>query len=472
MKKGILLLLLSMALSSVASCHAAETEADGGKITFPESNETDSPEISDEIDSPVTGGFARVPPLEQPEFLEEDIDSIWLEETEEEYYQQSDLIAKGTASGLTEYHVFGEHYDYYITAFDFELSEVFFGENKSVGDTVSVGVFNSTYEYDESLPTILEDRPYILFLHSASQNEQIGDIVDYNTPSPLFNCIPVVGDYCETKEIFSDYGESERKINIIKGKSLAYEALQNGEKAELKEDFADENYLALANEEAKYIFNKNSFENKLATTFVVRLAEFEETLRDRVKEFKTVPHADASRVYSYDYALSDEELAEGYADLSAKLYPYGKENAEQTISAEGLAHMNEARAEMDRHFAENGSEEDRKYAEENGMYDFMLEDRQFFPAADGGLFAVYGYRMLGELCASYYDVFFLSASEETLLYTGQHSQLSTDFLGNGEKLMMISENGQYGLICVLDRNGERIWLDPQECGIAVPAGAE
>ena len=182
--------------------------------------------------------------------------------------------------------------------------------------------------------------------------------------------------------------------------------------------------------------------------------------------------AEASRVYSYDYALSDEEIAEQYADLSAKLYPSGKENAEQTISAEGLAYMNEQRAEMDGYFSENGSEEDRKYAEENGMYDFMLNDRQFFPAADGGLFAVYGYRMLGELCASYYDVFFLSASEETLLYTGQHTQISTDFLGNGEKLMMISENGQYGLFCVLDRSGEFTWPDPRECEIAVPAESE
>lgn len=289
--------MLSMALSSAASCHAAETETDGGNIAFPESNETetsdspeietsDSPETPDETDPPVSAGYEQVPPLEQSEFLEPDSDSIWLEKTEEEYYQQSDLIAKGTVSGLTEYHVFGERYDYYITAFEFELSEVFFGENESVGDVVSVGTFNSSYEYDESLPTILEDRPYILFLHSTSQNEQIGDIVDYNMPSPLFNCIPVVGDFCETKELFSDYGESERKINIIKGKSLAYEALQNGEEAELKKDFADENYLALANEEAKYIFNKNSFETKLGTTFVVRLAEFEETLRDRIREFK------------------------------------------------------------------------------------------------------------------------------------------------------------------------------------------
>lgn len=182
--------------------------------------------------------------------------------------------------------------------------------------------------------------------------------------------------------------------------------------------------------------------------------------------------ADASRVYSYDYALSDEELAEGYADLSAKLYPYGKENAEQTISAEGLAHMNEERAEMDRFFSENGSEEDRKYAEENGMYDFMLEDRQFFRAADGGLFAVYGYRMLGAAWATYYDIFFLSASEETLLYSRPYEQIDTDFLGNGEKLMIVSPSGAYGVFCILDRSGEMMWLDPQECGIAVPAEAE
>lgn len=230
----------------------------------------------------VSSGFEQVSALEQPEFVE----SIWLEETEESCYQQSDLIAKGTVSGLTEYHVFGERYDYYITAFDFKLSDVFFGENESAGDTVSVGVFNSSYEYDASLPTVLEDRPYILFLHSVSQDPQIGDIVDYNMPSPLFNCIPVVGDYCETKELFSDYGESVRKVDIVKGKSLAYEALQNGEEAELKEDFADENYLALINEEAKYIQGKNSFENKLATTYVVRLTEFEETLHNQIKEFK------------------------------------------------------------------------------------------------------------------------------------------------------------------------------------------
>lgn len=182
--------------------------------------------------------------------------------------------------------------------------------------------------------------------------------------------------------------------------------------------------------------------------------------------------ADVSRVYSYDYALSEEEIAERYADLSAKLYSYGKENAEQTISAEGLAYMNKQRMEMDRYFSENGSEEDQKYAEENGMYDFMLEDRQFFSAADGGLFAVYGYRMLGDLCASYYDVFFLSASEETLLYSGQHTQIETDFLGDGEKLMIVSPSGAYGVFCVLDRSGELTWFDPRECEIAVPAQAE
>lgn len=178
--------------------------------------------------------------------------------------------------------------------------------------------------------------------------------------------------------------------------------------------------------------------------------------------------ADTSRVYSYDYALSDEELAERYADLSAKLYPSGKENAEQTISAEGLAYIKEQRTEMDRYFSENGSEEDRKYAEENGMYDFMLEERLFFPAADGGLFAVYGYRMLGELCASYYDIFFLSATEETLLYTGQHSQIDTDFLGNGEKLMMISGNGRYGIFSVFDRSGQLWTFDPSACEIVAP----
>ncbi len=183
-------------------------------------------------------------------------------------------------------------------------------------------------------------------------------------------------------------------------------------------------------------------------------------------------HADTSRIFSYDYALSDEELAEQYADLSAKLYPSGKENAEQTISAEGLAYMNEQRAEMDRYFAENGSEEDRKYAEENGMYDFMLEERQFFPAADGGLFAVYGYRMLGELCASYYDIFFLSASEETLLYSGEHTQIDTDFLGNGENLMIVSPSGAYGVFCILDWSGEFTWTDPHECEIVVPVKAE
>lgn len=182
--------------------------------------------------------------------------------------------------------------------------------------------------------------------------------------------------------------------------------------------------------------------------------------------------ADASRVYSYDYALSDEELAEGYADLSAKLYPYGKENAEQTISAEGLAHMNEERAEMDRFFSENGSEEDRKYAEENGMYDFMLEDRQFFRAADGGLFAVYGYRMLGAAWATYYDVFFLSALEETLIYTGPQMQIDTDFLGNGEKLMIFFYNRQLMPYCILDRDGESTWFNFRECEVVVPDKSE
>ena len=174
--------------------------------------------------------------------------------------------------------------------------------------------------------------------------------------------------------------------------------------------------------------------------------------------------ADASRVYSSDSALSDGELAEQYADLSAKLYPSGKENAEQTISAEGLVYFIEI---CDRYLEEYGDGD----IEVIRMHDFMLEDRQFFPAADGGLFAVYGYRMLGAAWATYYDVFFLSASEETLLYSDPHSQIDTDFLGNGEKLMIVSPSGAYGVFCVLDRSGEMTWLDPQECEIAVPAKA-
>lgn len=198
------------------------------------------------------------------------------------------------------------------------------------------------------------------------------------------------------------------------------------------------------------------------------------TFAETEKPEKTADPAEfrveADRVYSRDHMLSDEEIAERYPELSAKLPPIGAENPEQTISAEGLAYIKEQRMEMDRVFSENGSEEDQKYAEENGMYDFMLEDRQFF-AADGGLFAVYGYRMLGELCASYYDIFFLSASEETLLYTGQHTQIGTDFLGNGEKLMMLSENGRYGIFSIFDQNGQMWTFDPSACEIVAPEEA-
>lgn len=174
---------------------------------------------------------------------------------------------------------------------------------------------------------------------------------------------------------------------------------------------------------------------------------------------------DASRVYSYDYALSDEEIAEQYADLSAKLYPYGKENAEQTISAEGLAYFTEIR---DRYLEEYGDGDEEVIR----MYDFMLDERQFFPAADGGLFAVYGYRMLGELCASYYDIFFLSASEETLLYTGPQAQIDTDFLGNGEKLMIFFYNRQLMPYCILGRDGESTWFNFRECEVVVPDKSE
>lgn len=170
---------------------------------------------------------------------------------------------------------------------------------------------------------------------------------------------------------------------------------------------------------------------------------------------------EADRVYSHDYALSDGELAERYADLSAKLYPYGEENAEERISAEGLAYFTEIR---DRYLEEYGDGDEEVIR----MYDFMLEERLFFPAADGGLFAVYGYRMLGALCASYYDVFFLSASEETLLYSGQLSQTGTDFFGNGEKLMMISKDGKYGLFCIFDRDGQIWTFNPSVCEIVVP----
>lgn len=171
-----------------------------------------------------------------------------------------------------------------------------------------------------------------------------------------------------------------------------------------------------------------------------------------------------SRIYSYDYALSEEEIAERYPELSEKLLPFGTENAEQTISAEGLSYFNEIR---DSFLAEGGEEEVA-----NEMFDFMREDRHFFPAGDEGLFAVYGYRLIGGTYSTYYDVFFLSASEETLLYSGQYPQDTTDFLGNGEKLMIVSPQGKHGVFCVLDRSGEITWPDPGECEISVPAETE
>ncbi len=169
-----------------------------------------------------------------------------------------------------------------------------------------------------------------------------------------------------------------------------------------------------------------------------------------------------SRIYSYDYALSEEEVAERYPDLSEKLLPFGKENVRQTVSAEGLSYFNEIR---DSFLAEGGEEE---VADE--MFDFMREDRHFFPAGDEGLFAVYGYRLIGATNADYYDVFFLTASEETLLYSIQSSQVA--FLGNGEKLMIVSPQGKYGVFCVLDRSGEIKGLLLDECEISVPARLE
>lgn len=273
MKKRFLLPLIAAIFLSTAACRTAETQTVEGTDATAETTETE----------PVpSSGFERATPLEQPMFAE----NIWLEEEEKVYYQRSAVIAKGRASNLEEYHVFGENYNYYITAFDFTVGEIFFGDGISVGDAVSVGSFNSSYEWDSSLPIIRENNEYILFLHSTDENEQVGGLVAYNLPSPLFNCIPVIGDYCETRELFSGYGESVRKINLVKGKSLAYEALKNGEEAELKKSFVNENYLALANEESKYIEDETAFENKLAATFVVRLTEFEETLYRKVKEWK------------------------------------------------------------------------------------------------------------------------------------------------------------------------------------------
>lgn len=169
-----------------------------------------------------------------------------------------------------------------------------------------------------------------------------------------------------------------------------------------------------------------------------------------------------SRIYSYDSALSEEEVAERYPDLSEKLLPFGKENVRQTVSAEGLSYFNEIR---DSFLAEGGEEE---VADE--MFDFMREDLHFFPAGDEGLFAVYGYRLIGATNADYYDVFFLTASEETLLYSIQSSQVA--FLGNGEKLMIVSPHGKYGVFCVLDRSGEIEGLLLDECEISVPARLE
>lgn len=275
MKKALLFLtLLSMPLFAASCCQSEPQTTEATAEVFEKT-------ALSETTTPV--GFERISALESPEFIE----NLWLKEEEEVYYQRSAVIAKGHASNLAEYHIFGEHYSYYITAFDFTLDEVFYGEEVNAGDTVSVGNFNSSYEYDSSLPTLKENGEYILFLHSTESNEQVGGLVDYNMPSPLFNCIPIVGDYCEVKDLFSDYGESVKKSSLLRGrKTLAYEALQNGEDVELETVLVNESYSALASEEAKYIENQGIFETRLSTVYVVNLSEFEETLRRRIGELK------------------------------------------------------------------------------------------------------------------------------------------------------------------------------------------
>ncbi|MCM1333475.1 MAG: hypothetical protein NC084_03385 [Bacteroides sp.] len=174
------------------------------------------------------------------------------------------------------------------------------------------------------------------------------------------------------------------------------------------------------------------------------------------------------RVYSPDYALSDEELAERYADLLPKLYPFGAENVEERISAEGLAYFTEIRERALEDYALGEYEEQDEEALRE-MYDFMLDERHFFPAADGGLFAVYGYRLIGGEYAAFYDVFYLSVSEEALLYSERLPQVSADFLGNGEKLMIFLYDMPLAPCRILDRYGETGRIGSWDIEVVVPA---
>lgn len=68
--------------------------------------------------------------------------------------------------------------------------------------------------------------------------------------------------------------------------TLAYEALKNGEDIELETELVNESYSLLAAEKAEYIENEGIFDVRLSTTYVIRLSEFEETLRRKIEELK------------------------------------------------------------------------------------------------------------------------------------------------------------------------------------------
>lgn len=165
-------------------------------------------------------------PLKNPQF----VDNIWQEVTESILFD-CDMIAKVTIQHIEEVSIEYTYMDTECTSYKtlatVTLDSAYYSSDGITSDKFTIAIPNSTFEFDESFPTISEGGTYIMFMtytQRLNDSLQLDKYSDYYVSSPA-DIVEIRGVNCNSDSLFQRYStkstsEKDSDNNLLEGEIL------------------------------------------------------------------------------------------------------------------------------------------------------------------------------------------------------------------------------------------------------------
>ena len=137
---------------------------------------------------------------------------------------------------------------------------------------------------------------------------------------------------------------------------------------------------------------------------------------------EALDYAKTSELYGGFYSYPDT-FSEDFSD-------------EEMLSSDGAEYFSTA---YDEQMRENAIDPDNP--DSYGVFDIVMDDVRIYPA-DGGLYALYGFRISGGQSAVWYDIHYVSEDGDSIIYSGFHPQSDIHAVSNGESLFLLWNEGE------------------------------